>query len=236
MQLSLGSDPRTDILLQLQTALIECFGQIIRPPGKRRDPVWTLVQGVVGALTKTPVSNAATDLVLETFGSWEAVAGAPLDELTAIFSRQTFPEQSARRLKDCLSAIIAQRGAADLRHLSNLETGEAMDWLETLPGVGRKIAAGVMNTSIFERRALVIDSHHRRIMQRMGLVPPKADTGRAYDALMPVMPQDWSPAQIDEHHLLVKTLGQNICRPTAPNCGICPVEDLCAFAQARRRS
>lgn len=230
MQLSLGPDPRTDILLLLQTALIERFGQIIRPSGKRRDPVWTLVQGVIGALTKTPVSNAATDQLLETFGSWEAVADAPLDELTAILARQTFPEQSARRLKDCLSAISAQRGAADLRHLSNLETGEGMDWLETLPGVGRKIAAGVMNTSIFARPALVIDSHHRRIMQRMGLVPPKADTARAYDALMPVMPQDWSAAQIDEHHLLVKTLGQQICRPTAPNCSICPVQDLCAFA------
>lgn len=110
-----------------------------------------------------------------------------------------------------------------------------MDWLETLPGVGRKIAAGVMNTSIFARRTLVIDSHHRRIMQRMGLVPPKADTARAYDALMPVMPQDWSAAQIDEHHLLVKTLGQQICRPTAPRCDICPVQDRCEFAQAKRK-
>ena len=236
MQLTFEVDPATARLLAIQSALIERFGRIIRPDDKRRDPVWTLVQGVIGALTKTAVSNAATDKLLAQFGSWEAVAGASLEELTQILGRQTFPEQSARRLKACLSAIIDQRGAADLRHLSNLDTGEAIAWLETLPGVARKNAAGVMNTSIFNRRALVIDSHHRRIMQRIGLVPPKADTARAYDALMPVMPPQWSAAQIDEHHLLAKTLGQQICRPTAPRCGDCPVQAMCDFGQARQGS
>ncbi len=125
-----------------------------------------------------------------------------------------------------------QRGEVDVRHLSNLDTGEAMDWLETLPGVARKIAAQVMNTSVFNRRVLVIDSHHRRIMQRMGLVPPKADTARAYDALMPAMPEEWSAKDMDEHHLLVKTLGQQICRPSRPDCAGCPVQIDCETGTA----
>lgn len=108
-----------------------------------------------------------------------------------------------------------------------------MDWLEGLPGVGRKIAAGVMNTSIFARPVLVIDSHHRRIVQRMGLVPSRADTARAYDTLMPVMPPEWSAPDMDEHHLLVKRLGQTICRPTQPDCGACPVVDDCETGTAR---
>jgi endonuclease-3 len=102
-----------------------------------------------------------------------------------------------------------------------------MAWLETLPGVARKVAAGVMNASTFDRRALVIDSHHRRVVQRMGLVPPKADTARAFEALMQVLPEEWRAADIDEHHLLVKRLGQTSCRPSNPDCGGCPVRDLC---------
>lgn len=227
MELPLGQDPRTDILRRMQDALIQRFGRIVRPDDKRRDAIWTLVQGVIGARTKTAASNAATDRLLETFGSWEAVAAAALDALTPILARQTFPEQSARRLKDCLTAIIDQRGEVDVRHLSNLGTGEAMDWLEMLPGVARKIAAQVMNTSVFKRRVLVIDSHHRRIMQRMGMVPPKADTARAYDTLMPAMPEEWSAADMDEHHLLVKTLGQQICRPSHMDCAGCPVQLCC---------
>ena len=234
MQLPLGPDPRTEQLERIHAALIAEFGRIERPDTKRRDPVWTLVQGVIGARTKTAVSNAATDALLEQFGSWESVAEAPLDQLTAILSNQTFPEQSARRLKDCLMQIVEERGQIDLRHLSNLETADIMGWLETLPGIARKISAGIANTSVFERRAVVLDTHHRRVMQRMGLVPPKADTTRAYDALMPVMPEEGTANDIDEHHLLVKRLGQTSCRPTNPICGQCPVLDQCKTGQDRR--
>lgn len=233
MQLDLGQDPRTDILRQMQAALIAAFGRIIRPPDKRRDPVWVLVHGVIGAQTKTAASNASTDALIAEYGSWEAVAAAPIADLEARLQRQTFPTVAARRLKDCLDAIIAQRGAVDLRHLSNLPTDEAMAWLETLPGVARKNSAGVMNASTFERRAMVIDGHHRRIMQRMGLVPAKADTARTYDALMLIVPEEWSAADMDEHHLLLKKLGQTYCRPRKAACELCAVRSDCATGTGR---
>ncbi|MEO0871837.1 MAG: endonuclease III [Pseudomonadota bacterium] len=232
MQFDLGSDPRTDILRRTQDALIARFGRIIRPPEKRRDPVWVLVHGVIGAQTKTAASNASTDALLAEFGSWDAVAAVSEAELEARLQRQTFPSVAAQRLKACLEAIIAERGSVDLRHLSNYDTAEAMAWLETLPGVARKNSAGVMNASTFERRAMVIDGHHRRIMQRMGVVPAKADTAKTYDALMPIVPEEWSAADMDEHHLLLKKLGQTFCRPRAAQCEGCPVHPDCATANA----
>lgn len=231
MQLPLGPDPRTERLRRLHRALIARFGRIVRPPDKRRDPVWVLVHGVIGAQTKTAASNASSDDLLGEYGSWEAVAEAPLEELEARLRRQTFPSVAAQRLKDCLTAIIAERGAVDLRHLSNLDTAEAMAWLEALPGVARKNSAGVMNASTLDRKAMVIDGHHRRIMQRMGIVPASADTARTYDALMPIVPEEWSAADLDEHHLLLKKLGQTCCRPRAPACRDCPVRGECALAQ-----
>ncbi|MEM7779503.1 MAG: endonuclease III [Pseudomonadota bacterium] len=231
MQLDLGSDPRTEILERLQAALIERFGRIIRPLDKRRDPVWVLVHGVIGAQTKTAASNASTDALIAEYGSWEAVAEVSEGALEARLQRQTFPSVAAKRLKQCLQAIIAERGTVDLRHLSNLPTDAAMAWLETLPGVGRKNSAGVMNASTFERKAMVIDGHHRRIMQRMGLVPAKADTTKTFDALMPILPTEWSAADMDEHHLLLKKLGQTFCRPRAAQCEGCPAAQDCATAQ-----
>ncbi|MEM6476653.1 MAG: endonuclease III [Pseudomonadota bacterium] len=227
MQLDLGSDPRTDTLRAMQCALIGRFGRIVRPPEKRRAPVWVLVHGVIGAQTKTAASNASSDALLAEFGSWEAVAAAPVGDLEARLQRQTFPSVAAQRLKACLNAIIDERGSVDLRHLSNLETADAMAWLETLPGVARKNSAGVMNASTFKRRAMVIDGHHRRIMQRAGIVPAKADTARTYDALMPIVPGEWSAADMDEHHLLLKKLGQTHCRPRKADCNLCPVRANC---------
>ncbi len=229
----MGDDPRTGILRRSQEALIERFGRIVRPRDKRRAPEWVLVHGVIGAQTKTAASNASTEALLAEYGSWEEVAAAPVADLEARLQRQTFPSVAAKRLKDCLNAIIAQRGSVDLRHLSNLPTDEAMAWLETLPGVARKNSAGVMNASTFERRAMVIDGHHRRIMQRMGIVPPRADTAKTYDALMPVVPEDWSAADMDEHHLLLKKLGQTFCRPRKAECAQCPLREDCATGTGR---
>lgn len=227
MQLDLGSDPRSDVLRRTQAELIAAFGRIIRPPAKRRDPVWVLVHGVIGAQTKTAASNASTDGLIAEYGSWEAVAAAPVADLEARLQRQTFPTVAAQRLRDCLNAIIAARGAVDLLHLTDMETAEAMAWLEQLPGVARKNSAGVMNASTFERKAMVIDGHHRRIMQRMGIVPARADTAKTYDALMPIVPEEWSAANMDEHHLLLKKLGQTFCRPRRAECAACPVQKIC---------
>ncbi|QUL37044.1 endonuclease III [Erythrobacter sp. JK5] len=232
MQLDLGPDDRTEILRRVQAALIERFGRIVRPPDKRREPVWVLVHGVIGAQTRTAASNASTDALIAEYGSWEEVAAAPVDNLEARLQRQTFPSVAAERLKACLNAIIAERGSVDLRHLSNLDTADAMAWLETLPGVARKNSAGVMNASTFERRAMVIDGHHRRIMQRMGIVPARADTAKTYDALMPIVPPEWTAADMDEHHLLLKKLGQTYCRPRKAKCDGCPVREDCETGTA----
>ncbi len=226
-------DPRTDQLRRIHAALIERFGRVVRPPDKRRTPEWTLVQGVIGAQTKTAISNASTDALLARYGSWEAVAAADVGELAAMLSAQTFPKVSAERLKACLNAIIAERGALDMRHLSNLPTEEAMLWLEALPGVARKISAQVMNTSTFDRPVMVIEGHHRRTMARIGFIPEKTDTPRAFAALMPILPPEWSAADMDEHHLLLKKLGQKYCRPSFLDCPHCPVAGECRTAKER---
>ena len=191
------------------------------------------MQGVIGARTKSELSNAATDRLLTRYGSWEGVAAAPLDELRDELATQTYPNMAAERLKACLVALVELRGAVDLSHLEPMATEDALHWLEGLPGVGRKIAAGVVNASTLDRKALVLDSHHRRILQRMGLVPAKADTARAYDAIMPAIPPEWGAADYDEHHLLMKKVGQTYCRPSAPDCPPCPAQALCETGRGR---
>ncbi|MEO1922873.1 MAG: endonuclease III [Sphingomonadaceae bacterium] len=227
MELPLGPDPRTEILRRLQPLLIQRFGHIRRAAAEWRRPEWVLVQGVIGARTKSEISNAATDRLLTRYGSWEKVAEAPLEELQAELATQTYPNMAGERLKACLTDLIARRGSVDLSHLEAMDTGEAMAWLERLPGIGRKIAAGVMNASTLDRPVLVLDSHHRRILQRMGLVPARADTARAYEAIMPAMPPEWSAADYDEHHLLMKKVGQTWCRPRTMDCSNCVAQSLC---------
>ncbi|KZY08035.1 endonuclease III [Erythrobacter sp. HI0028] len=233
MELPLGPDPRTATIRRLQALLVQRFGHIERAAAEWRQPEWVLVQGVIGARTKSEISNAATDRLLRRWGCWEAVATAPLADVQAELATQTYPNVAAERLQASLAALIDLRGGVDLANLADMGTEAAMDWLEQLPGVGRKIAAGVMNASTLDRRAIVLDGHHTRILQRMGLVPPKASTARAFAAIMPAMPADWSGAEYDEHHLLMKKLGQTWCRPAAPACPECPAQALCETGRHR---
>lgn len=235
-QLPLGPDPRTETLRRLQPLLVQRFGHIRRGAAEWRKPEWVLVQGVIGARTKSEVSNAATERLLKRYGSWESVADAPIAQLQDELSTQTYHNVAAERLKACLADLIARRCSVDLSHLESMGTEDAMDWLEQLPGVGRKIAAGVMNASTLDRSVLVLDSHHRRILQRMGLVPARADTARAYAAIMPVMPPEWRAADYDEHHLLMKKVGQTWCRPAHPDCAECVAQSLCETGRGRNET
>ena len=236
MFLPLGPDPRTAILRRMQAALIDRFGRVIRPPEKRRTPEWTLVQGLIGARTKTAASNASTDALLAEYGSWDAVARVPVEELTDRLHRQTFPAMSAQRLIECLHAITERNGAVDLSMLTGMTTDAAIIWLESLPGIARKISAQVLNTSTLNRPVMVIEGHHRRIMQRMGIVPDRADTLKTYEVLMPILPEEWDAADMDEHHLLLKKLGQALCRPRVKHCDDCPARTDCRTGAASNGS
>jgi endonuclease III len=221
------------ILRRLQGNLIQRFGHKRRSAEARRSPEWMMVQGLIGSRMPSEQSSAVADGVLARLGSWDALAALPLDRLARELKGVRFPNQSARRVHDVLGAIVAQRGRVDLSHLEHMDTVEAIAWLEALPGLGRKIAAQVMNASTLERRALVLDTHHLRILARMGLIGPRDDTARAYDAIMPKLPPEWDAATIDEHHALMKALGRSHCKPKTLICPTCPALEMCATGQAR---
>ena len=84
MELPLGPDPRTATIRRLQALLVQRFGHIERAAAEWRQPEWVLVQGVIGARTKSEISNEATDSLLAKYGSWEAVAQAALDNQSAL--------------------------------------------------------------------------------------------------------------------------------------------------------
>ena len=225
--------PVTDTLRRLHGALVQRFGHMRRAPEDRRAPEWALVQGLIGSRMPSGASSAVADRVLAEYGSWDAVAALSLEGLTAALKGVRFPNQSAKRVQGVLGAIRAKVGAVDLAALDGMDTPAAIAWLEALPGAGRKIAAQVVNTTTLDRPALVLDTHHLRILARLGLIAEGEDTASAYDAMMPLLPPEWDAGDIDEHHMLMKELGREVCTPRNPKCPECPALSLCPTGQAR---
>ncbi len=77
--------------------------------------------------------------------------------------------------------------------------------------------------------ALPVDSHHHRVAQRLGLIPERMAVGPSHDALAALLPDDWDAQQVYDHHEVLMLHGQKCCYYRRPDCGRCPVVDLCVW-------
>lgn len=98
---------------------------------------------------------------------------------------------------------------------------DSMEGLLRLPGVGRKTANLVLG-DIYGKPAIVCDTHCIRITNLLGLTTVK-DPAKVESQLRKLLPSDQSN---DFCHRLV-LFGREICIARRPQCGICPLRDIC---------
>lgn len=226
-------DDRPRLLVEIHRRLTRRFGP--QGPFWLLDPVSQLVMAMVGGKTHSEISRAAFEALLKRYGSWNAVRDAPVAAMCETIGAVRFPERKAPQIKAALAAITRAHGRLTLAPLDRLTGAHALAWLERLPGVGRKVAAATLNFSTLRKPVLVIDSHQLRILKRLGLVGQRADITRAHNIVAPILPPEWTAADLDDHHQLMKVLGQTICRHATPICHRCPLQELCPTAAVKRR-
>ena len=224
-------------LLDESVSLAEVHSRLLtafRPPDHwfYLDPVSQMVMAILGGRTYRAVSKAAFHALLDRFGCWEAVRDAAVEDVDAVIGQVTYSDEKARRLQAALRRLTALRGRLDLAFLADWPVEPALDWLERLPGVGRKVSTATLNFSLLRKKAMVIDTHHLRVLRRMGLVRPRASLEEAYDLVMPRLPQAWTAETYADHHHLMTRLGERICRHKAPDCGACPLQEMCSTGRS----
>ena len=225
---SLFPQPEDHRLEEIDRLLRERFGA---PPQRERwDPLTQFIYSVLSSRTQTEVSHAVLRNLRTRFGTWENLRDAPVAEIEAAIREVTFPEQKAVQLKDALQQITARVGTLTLDFLAQYRTDKIRTWIEQFPGAGLRTSAAVVSFSTLRRKALVMDAHHLRVTHRLGLTP-RLDAERTEERLMRLVPESWSAEQLDDHHQLIKKLGQEICTFEEPKCGQCPLLKLCPTGQ-----
>lgn len=212
-------------LEELHARLLGFYG---KPPAREPwDPLTQFIYSILSSRTKTEASHAVLRNLQETFGTWERLRDAPVEEIEVAIREATFAEKKAVQLKTALEQITARYGSLTLDFLAAYRTEKIRAWLEQFDGVGVKTSGAVVNFSTLRRQAMCIDSHHLRIVQRLGLVPKSADARETEARLMEMAPASWDAAMLDEHHSLVKLHGQRTCTKNSPKCRRCPLLDIC---------
>ncbi|MEJ7810149.1 MAG: hypothetical protein WKG32_06980 [Gemmatimonadaceae bacterium] len=198
------------------------------------DPLSELMSSLLSHRTKNADSGRAFRQLRAEFPDWAAVRDAPVADVERAVSAATWPEQKAPRIQHVLRLIGERRGGdLSLDFLAELPVREARSWLEGLPGVGPKTSAAVLLFSRLHMPALPVDSHHHRVAVRLALIPATVPVGPAHRLLEAQLPEGWSAQQVYDNHEALMFHGQRCCYPRAPECGRCPVLELCPYGQAR---
>ncbi len=118
-----------------------------------------LVATILSAQCTDRRVNEVTKTLFVDYPNARAYAGADLDELEEVVRSTGFFRQKAKNIKACCSDIVERHGG---------EVPSAMDELTSLAGVGRKTAS-VLLAVAFDTPAIAVDTHCRRVSQRLGL-------------------------------------------------------------------
>lgn len=96
------------------------------------------------------------------------------------------------------------------------------DYLESLPGVGRK-TTNVVLANIYDEPAIAVDTHVNRVSKRLGFAKENDDVLIVEKKLMKKFPKDkWSRL----HHQLV-LFGRYYCKSKNPACDSCKFKNKC---------
>jgi endonuclease-3 len=162
---------------------------------------------------------------------WKAVAVAPVEEVEEAIRPGGISRVKSRRIQSMLGAIEQDTGSFDLSALATAPRGEALEFLERLPGVGRKTAACVLLFS-FDRPELPVDTHVYRVASRLGLIRPGASFQEAHDTLLALT----DPADVFELHVNLIRHGRRVCTARNPRCKECPLLKVCPYGREHVRS
>lgn len=198
-------------------------------------PIGQLVKSSISSRTRDAISLVAYHhRLVEAYPQWSAIAGAMPAAVETVIGDVTFASVKARHLREALRMVEASRPDFNLAFLGQGSVSEALAWLERLPGVGRKVSASTLNFSTLRMPAFVVDTHVLRILRRFGFIGARSDTRAAYDRMTGIL-NGWSAADLAELHILMKRLGQDICRADRACCRECPIGRRCQFSVAGLR-
>lgn len=180
-------------------------------------PLEMLVATILSAQCTDARVNEVTKDLFKKYRSPQDYLAVPESELAADIKPTGFFNQKTRSIRGACARIMEDFSG---------EVPDTMEELVTLPGVARKTANVVLLNSFGKVEGIAVDTHVRRLSQRLGFSSQKDPVKIELD-LMELLPRDrWSSAT----YLLIDH-GRAVCAARKPRCGECVVADLCPSEQ-----
>lgn len=171
-----------------------------------------LVVTVLSAQTTDVKVNEISPALFAAYPTPQALAGANPIAVQELVRPTGFFKNKASNIQELSRRLVEDHDG---------EVPGDLDYLVSLPGVGRKTAFVVLGNA-FGRPAITVDTHFGRLARRFGWtrqedpVKVEEEVGALFE------PRDWTNLS---HHLIFH--GRRICHAKKPACGVCPVAQWC---------
>jgi len=177
-----------------------------------RRPLELLVSVMLSAQTTDVNVNKVTATLFEKYRRPEDYIAVPVEELERDIYKTGFFRQKAKAIRGTMRMLLEEFDG---------EVPRTMEELLRLPGVARK-TANVVAAELGNPQGIVVDTHVRRLSQRLGLTREDDPVKIERDLVKIVPRREWGRFP----HLLIWH-GRRVCIARAPRCEDCVLTDLC---------
>ena len=179
---------------------------------KFRNELELLVSVMLSAQTTDVNVNRVTATLFEKYRRPEDYLAVAQEELERDIFATGFFRQKAKSLRATMRMLLEEFDG---------DVPRTIEELVRLPGVARK-TANVVAAELGRPQGIVVDTHVRRLSQRLGLTRQEDPVKIERDLVRLVPRDDWGRFP----HLLIWH-GRRVCVARAPRCDDCVVNDLC---------
>ncbi len=177
------------------------------------NPLELLIATILSAQCTDQRVNVVTKDLFRRYRSAADYAAAPQEKLEQAVQSTGFFRSKAKNIRACCRQLVDEHAG---------EVPQNLDALVKLPGVGRKTANVVLGTAFEIPSGVVVDTHVRRLSQRLGLTRLD-DPVKIEQDLMALLPQ---PEWINFSHRLIHH-GRRVCGARKPKCDKCVLLKWC---------
>ena len=175
-------------------------------------PLELLVAVMLSAQTTDVNVNQVTPALFRKYRRPQDYLAVPPEELERDIYRTGFFRQKAKSIRGTMRMLIEEFDG---------EVPRTLEELVRLPGVARK-TANVVAAELGNPQGIVVDTHVRRLSQRLGMTKQEDPVKIERDLQKLVPREDWGRFP----HLLIWH-GRRVCIARRPLCDECVVNDLC---------
>jgi endonuclease III len=179
---------------------------------KFANPLELLISVILSAQTTDVNVNRVTEKLFQKYRTPEDYLAVPQEELEQDIFATGFYRQKAKSLRGTMRMLIEEFDG---------EVPRTLDEIVRLPGAARK-TANVVSAELGNAQGIVVDTHVRRLSQRLGFTKEE-DPVKIERDLMKLVPREhWARFP----HLMIWH-GRLVCDARRPRCEDCVINDLC---------